>query len=253
MNDNVIHIDPLSCSSLRVELAARGNSLGTATGFVVQRDSNQFLITNWHVLSGRSPETGQPLSDAGALPDEIRIVHHHSEQLGRWAIVSQQLRDEHGDVLWIEHSDGPNVDLAALSLELDDSIKVYPLDLGLADHDVVLQPAMSVSIIGYPYGLATGAAFPIWKTGHIASDPDLDYDGRPAFLIDATTRGGMSGSPVIYRTTGGYPSKSGAITFSGLTTAFLGVYSGRIHPDAEVGRVWRPKLIEELFEDTNGA
>lgn len=246
-----IHIDPLSCSSLRVELRARINALGTATGFVVQSEKGAFLISNWHVFSGRDPETRQPISDTGALPDEVRIVHHHSNRLGQWKIVSQSLRSTSDEPSWIEHPEGRKIDLAALPLEHHDDIELYPLDLSLADHDVALQPAMSVSIIGYPYDLATGTAFPIWKTGHIASDPELDYDDRPAFLIDATTRGGMSGSPVVYRTTGGYPSKGGAITFSGTVTAFIGVYSGRIHPDAEVGRVWRPRLIREIINEAD--
>ena len=124
------------------------------------------------------------------------------------------------------------------------------MDMSLADTDVIAQPAMPVSIIGFPYGLATAGAWPIWKTGHIASDPDLDYDGRPAFLIDATTRGGMSGSPVVLRLSGGYNTKNGKqILAGGIATKFLGVYSGRIHADAEIGMVWRPHVINEILEN----
>lgn len=240
-------IDPLSCTSLRVELRALGNSLSTGTAFVVEHEEESYLITNWHVLSGRKPEDGQPMSATGAIPDEIAIVHH-TQKLGAWKVVTQPLLDSGGTPLWIEHPNGASVDLAALKLDLTDSdLKVYPFDLALATHDVRLQPAMTVSIIGYPYGLATGVAFPIWKTGHIASDPDINYGGKPAFLIDATTRGGMSGSPVVYRSMGWYPSKSGALTIGGGVTAFLGVYSGRIHKNAEIGRVWRPHLIKQLL------
>lgn len=28
---------------------------------------------------------------------------------------------------------------------------------------------------------------------------------------------------------------------------FLGVYSGRIHGDVELGRVWRPQVIDEIL------
>ncbi len=248
-----IVIDPLSCTSLRVELRARGKQLGTATAFVVQTESGSHLITNWHVLSGRNPEDNQPLSPTGAIPDAIMIVHH-AKRLGSWKHITQPLVDSEGEALWVEHPEGAAVDLAGLELDLSDSdIQLHPLDLGSAEHDVRLQPAMSVSIIGYPYGLATGVAFPIWKTGHIASDPDIDYDGKPAFLIDATTRGGMSGSPVVYRSMGSYPSKSGALNIGGGATAFLGIYSGRIHDEVEVGRVWRPHLVGELLEQADDA
>jgi len=248
MTGRQINIDPLSVVSLRVELAARAQPLSTATGFVVERHDKFWLVTNWHVLAGRDPETGSLLSPTGATPDEIRVVHH-GQQLGSWKVKSQPLVDANGDPLWIEHPSGRDVDLGALELDFaDPEIKAYPLDLGLAEHDARLGPATAVSIIGYPYGLATGQAFPIWKTGHIASDPDVDYDGKSAFLIDATTRGGMSGSPVVFRSGGGFLSKGGAFVVGGSVTALLGVYSGRIHQDAEVGRVWRPHLVAELVD-----
>jgi len=245
-----IYIDPLSSHSLLLELTARGNSLGTATGFLVEGAEQPCLVTNWHVLAGRDPDTDQPLSDMGAVPDEVRIVHHSAERLGSWAARAEALYGPDGSPRWLEHPRGRIIDLVALPLEsVDTSIKIYPFDLSLADVDMVAQPAMPVSIIGYPYGLATAGGWPIWKTGHIASDPDLDYGGRPAFLIDATTRGGMSGSPVVLRLTGGYATRDGSFTLaSGPVTRFLGVYSGRIHGEAEIGRVWRPHLITEVLQ-----
>ena len=118
----------------------------------------------------------------------------------------------------------------------------------LADANVVPQVAMPVSIIGFPLGLTGPGVFPIWKTGHIASEPALDYKAEPLFLIDATTRGGMSGSPVVFRATGGYKQKTGEyIISSGPVTLFLGIYSGRLHKASEIGRVWRPRLIKEIL------
>jgi len=69
-------LDSLSLSSLYLKLLVNGNELGTATGFVVAHSGRRFLITNWHVLSGRNPETGKPCSATGGLSDEVRIAHH---------------------------------------------------------------------------------------------------------------------------------------------------------------------------------
>ena len=249
-----IIIDPLSTCSLRLELAAKGNALGTATGFVVESGGGYYLITNWHVVGGRNPDTNELLSDTGAVPDELRIVHHLKIRLGSWAVFSQRLFDSNGHPKWLEHPQGRIIDVVALPLTQHPDVAFYPLDSALADTNVLPQPGMPVSIIGYPYGLATAVAWPIWKTGHIASDPDLDYDGRPAFLIDATTRGGMSGSPVVLRLSGGYPTRDGKfILAGGIATLFLGVYSGRIHGQAEIGRVWRPHLIREILSYASGA
>lgn len=241
-------IDPLSVCSLLVESTVNGNPLSTATGFVVLKKEKPFLITNWHVVAGRDPNTNQPLSPTAAVPDQLSIVHHHSQQLGRWEQRVEELYAQ-GKPRWREHPTGKAVDVVALPLASTDAdIRFYPMDLALADVDMLVQVAMTVSIIGFPYGLATNGALPIWKTGHIASDPDIEYQGKPAFLVDATTRGGMSGSPVVVRQYGGHTDSKGNVYMgTGATTRFVGIYSGRIHEQSDVGIVWRPELLKAIL------
>ncbi len=245
-----ISIDPLSLRSLYLVLSKGKKQLGTATGFVVEKNKKYYLITNWHVLSGRNPRTNNPHREDGDTPDRVHVIHH-AENLGTWVAKTrpEMLYDKKGERKWLEHKNGRAVDVVALPLEnLAKDVQLYPFDLSLADSDMVPQVAIPVSIIGYPLGLTGPRFFPIWKTGHIASDPDLDYNSEPLFLIDATTKGGMSGSPVVLRARGVYKTRSGnkAIS-SGEVTLFLGIYSGRIHKDSEIGRVWRPRLIKEIL------
>jgi len=242
------NIDPLSGRSLFVELLAEGTSIGSATGFVVQSTAGPLLVTNWHVLSGLNPDTRQPLSQSGAVPDCLRLVHH-STTLGTWVTREETLLGQDGEPRWLEHTRGEAVDVAALPLqEIDSEVQLRPLDLSLADTDMVPEIAMPVSIIGFPLGLTGPGVFPIWKTGHIASEPQLDYAGQPTFLIDATTRGGMSGSPVVIKMSGGYKTRSGKYTLAGgVKTLFLGIYSGRIRRDSEIGKVWRPEAIRDVL------
>jgi len=251
MAPNQKNIDPLSVRSLLLEVKVNDHKLGNATGFVVLSGGQPYLITNWHVVSGRNPETDEVISDTGGIPDEIQVVHHSSNNLGEWVVKSERLHDEDGNERWVEHPQGREVDVVALPLSnVGNEVEIYEMDLSLAQTDMMAQPAMPVSIIGFPYGLASAGALPVWKTGHIASDPDLNYQGSPAFLIDATTREGMSGSPVVLRLTGGYRDSSGnLIMASGQRTKFLGVYAGRIHGQSEVGRVWRPRLIPEILQN----
>lgn len=252
MNQQAISIDPLSGSSLIVQPEVNSIPLSKATGFIVQWGEGVYLITNWHVVSGRDSDSNQPLSPTAGIPDTINIVHHSSKKLGEWVIKKENLYKE-GNPRWLEHIDGQRIDVVALPLEeLGGDINTYPFDLRLADVDMILEPAMPVSIIGFPYGLSTAGGWPIWKTGHIASDPDLDYDGRPAFLIDVTARSGMSGSPVVLRLRGGYrTSKAYVMMDSGPKTRFIGVYSGRIHHESEIGRVWRPNVISEIMKSSS--
>lgn len=242
-------VDPLSGRSLYLELFSKGQFCGSATGFVVEYKGKPYLVTNWHVLSGRNPETNNPLDPSGALPDKIHVLHHN-KVLGTWVVRTEPLLEPNGTRRWIEHKQGSKIDVAALPLTvLNNQVQIYPFDLALAETDMLPAVAMPVSIIGFPLGLAGPGFFPIWKTGHIASDPDLDYAGLPCFLIDATTRGGMSGSPVVLRLTGGFETKSGGFVLAGggIYTKFLGIYSGRLHDQSEIGRVWRPQVITEIL------
>ena len=245
VDEQPVQINGLSCCSLRVEAFSRGHSVGKATGFVVEHRHRPFLITNWHVLAGRNADTDELLSDTGATPDAIEIVHHAVGELGHWVRTTESLT-EGGCVRWLEHPEGRRVDIAALPLSAVAGVAIHPLDMALGNPEIVPEVAMPVCIIGFPFGLAAGPGFPIWKIGHIASEPELNYDDRSAFLIDATTRGGMSGSPVVLLTHG--PYRSGSLTIlSGTGIKFLGVYSGRIHDQADIGRVWRPDLIQDLL------
>ncbi len=247
--EKVVPIDPLSLRSLYLKLYFKKLHLGYGTGFVVAQDNRLFLITAGHVLTGREAVSGKPLcKETAALPDQVRIGHHKQSKLGKWRFEREALYDDDGRPRWLAHPDGHKVDVVALELTKTSSdVKLHPLDLELADVDLQVYPGMSVQIIGFALGLRPNVLFPVWKTGHIASDPDLDYDHRPAFLIDATTRKGMSGSPVIARAHGGYLTRNRIWVMGGVETRFLGVYSGRIHDDAEIGIVWRPHVIAEIL------
>lgn len=246
---NISDIDPLSLTSVLLECFFKDILLSTATGFIVTHHSTgSYVITNWHVVSGRNPDTGETLNKNRAVPDSIKIKHHSKHQFGKWVETIERLVDDEDKPLWIEHPLGREVDVAAIPITPNKDINLFPLDFALINTDVVLRPAMLVSIVGYPLGL-TSSGWPIWKTGHIASDPLIDYDGKRMFLIDATTRGGMSGSPVYLRISSGYSLSDGTHLVGGpMVTKFLGIYSGRIRDDIEIGRVWKPKLIAEIFD-----
>lgn len=244
-----IRIDPLSCVSLHLECFFHGTRIGLGTGFIVIYAKTNYLITNWHVVTGRDPNTGKPMSATGvAAPDTIGIWHHDVGRLGSWHRKDERLIDPtSGNKLWKEHPLGRQVDVIALALKTYEDTKVYDLDTSLAQTDMVLAPSEPVSIVGFPFGIAAAGKFPIWKTGHIASDIDLDYGDKPVFLVDATTRPGMSGSPVFARRIGGYRSSTAMWHLGGSAVRFLGVYSGRIREQADVGMVWKSTVIGDIL------
>lgn len=242
-------IDRLSVTSLLLEVFSKNVMLATATGFVIQKGENYYLITNWHVVTLRDPLTNQSLDPSGRIPDQIAIFQNVKGKLGTWNWVREDLYDRDRKQRWIEHPQlGSRVDVVALPLVHLEGIEFYPLDLTLANAPVHIGPTEPVSIVGFPFGQTATAGLAIWKSGSIASDPDVNYDGSPEFLIDATGRPGMSGSPVYSRRIGSFMDSAGnEVVRPGITDKFLGVFAGSIRSDPEVGRVWKASVVQDIY------
>lgn len=241
-------IDLYSMSSVKLVPCYEEMTLGVATGFCVNNQGRDYLCTNWHVVSGRDPDTGKCIEKSLVIPDRLKIQFHSLAFVGQTITFTINLYDDKGDPVWIEHPDGGRVDVVLIPFHFE---KVNPYSLSIVSKKgFSTRPGSIVHVVGFPLGLSNNGWLPIWKTGNIASDVDLDFEeGRPAFLIDATTRGGMSGSPVYARSFGSLPNSDGSVDLhSGVFTEFLGVYSGRLHKESEVGRVWRPSVLQDIFD-----
>lgn len=244
-----IYIDPYSPISLYIFVRHNEENLSTATGFLVKKGDENFLITNWHVVSGLDPSDNRVLSTKGLLPNNLMVMHHAKRGQNYRAGYLYVLKDENDNPKWKEHPRGKEIDVIALPISLDDQLLYYPLNLEKAGFDIQIMPAMDVSIIGFPLGLSAHFYWPVWKTWHITSEPGIDVNGLPLFYVDATTREGMSGSPVIKRAYGAYKThKNRTVINDGLPTRFLGVYSGRVGETAEIGRVWKASVIYEILD-----
>ena len=242
-------LDYYTTVSLYLTVQRTNDTIGTATGFVVKKKERAFLITNWHVVSGKDPIHGDKVEDPlGRIPDRVKIWHN-GKVLGTRVGRTELLFGTNGAPRWVEHPKGHSFDVVALALEaVDETVELYPLDLASADGNMAVSISMPVSIVGFPLGQTASVDFPIWKIGHIASEPELDFEGKPRFLIDATTRSGMSGSPVYLRNFGPYIKKSGVLMMAtGITTKFLGIYSAQSNA-MEIGIVWKPSVIDEVLE-----
>ncbi len=53
----------------------------------------------------------------------------------------------------------------------------------MSEPNIALGPGDTVTIVGFPLGLAQAAGLAIWKTGTIASDLDINYGGNLHSLL----------------------------------------------------------------------
>ena len=238
-----------SVASLLVEASFRGQGLSTATGFCVEQDGRHFLVTNWHVASGRDPASGGPLSATGGLPDELQILHNREGQLGAWIAKREPLYDSSGNPRWLEHPTHRRaVDVVALPLTQLDDVALFHHQIVGQLPEVASGVARPLSIIGFPFGVTGGGALGVWVQGTIATEPTINFNDLPAFLIDSRTRSGQSGSPVIFYADGGMvPMADGSTAvMGGPLERLFGVYSGRINDQSDLGFVWRVDALTEI-------
>jgi hypothetical protein len=166
------------------------------------------------------------------------------------------VRDENDDPRWLVHplQNRRPVDVVAIPLNAEDlkgRVTLLPIN-DLAPAKLAIMVGMEVFILGYPFGSAP-PAFPVWKRGSIASEPDLVKMTTGFYLIDTASRPGMSGSPVILRSWSDHllESSNWVATTDKPIDRIIGVYSGRKDDavvEAQIGMVWHVDYIDEIID-----
>jgi hypothetical protein len=225
--------------------------LGTGTGFIREIGQRYFLITARHNLTGRHPSNEKPISDTCGIPNEVLLEGYYNRlniQLYTGANNPNDL--DSCPAVFRQHPTDPTIDLAVLPFT---AASDWPIawdenffDGGLNERFIKLEVTQTCFVVGFPMDLVDRQdphhVLPIYKTANIASEPYLDFQGKPIVVIDATTRPGMSGSPVIIR----------EAHYGSYRHRFLGVYTGRFPrlakgDDSALGIVYKPKVIREIF------
>ena len=255
-------INANSSKSIYIEVYHDSILLSSATGFAVVK-GKKYLITNWHVVSGRHFITNECLNKNCSLPNNLVVTFkaHDSDGL-KWKKEKIELFDKDGNPNWIEHPVYKNkVDIVAIPFDIDcnnyhyDDYYPYTSNYGL----VVTEP---VFVIGFPYGLFIkneDEPHAVWTSGTVASDPELNLNMEgeelPCFLIDSRTREGQSGSPIIYYSQIGvdphYVNENGEHGIAHWGEPFqkaIAIYSGRINKESDLGYAWKWSVIKEILK-----
>jgi len=243
--------------------------ISRSTGFLWSHADENYLVTNWHSVTGVNPFTGKYLSKLGARPNSIRIAMP-SRTLGAESGYTVPLFDKEGNPRWLVHpTAGEQVDVVGIILpnEAGRPPNLYP---------IAAQPLNEIAwtrlesfvgdelfVTGFPRNLHMHG-LPIWKRATFATEPNLfsDKPQHRQIWIDCASREGMSGSPVIQVARSLYLRPRGDDDFKNMIHGynFFGIYSGRLvdpdedpriddHLAAQIGIVWPRALIERVIVD----
>jgi len=253
--------DPISLTTHHLHICFRETDsvLSSGTGFIYERDNIKYLVTNWHNVSGRDPNTGKCLSETLAVPDMVSTMFRDIAQPANGFREHIPLYSDSGmqRPIWYEHpTHGRSVDVVAIPLSdaLQTRCRLFPINRVEFDSQFKEEVADDAFVIGYPFSDITYLLLPIWKRASIASEPDVDLDQLPKLLIDTATRPGLSGSAVIMQRVGIHGMQGGTFRGTeifGRIRKFIGIYSGRVGADeakAQLGIVWKARVIDEIID-----
>lgn len=244
-----------SFAAFQIDLKFDATVLATGTAFFSSVGKNTLLLTNKHNVTGRDTITGECLSKNAAIPNLMSVLIPVTNKSGAGFNCSGWQRydiplyidNDSEKPAWIEHPDRL-IDLVGFKFSPPE-ITIQNLVLPADGVDLEIQITNKLNVIGYPFGVSTDN-FPIWNTGYVASEPVIDVNGKPLMYIDSRTRKGQSGSPVVrFFHTGDMVTEAGKTYMARAPQVYLlGIYSGRVHPDSDIGMVWKKKAIVELFK-----
>lgn len=265
MPENGIRSNWSQCP-FQILLEDNGGIISSGTGFFYDYGGACYLLTNWHIVSGKNPFNGDYIAKRHRRPTKL------TAKLAQWLDPSKKYfmikpveielyTNGLKNPVWFEHPTlGYKCDIVAIQYERPESIPVFMhVEANkISKIRIPVQPGCQAYVVGFPYSLSSGFGLPIWKSGFIASEPAYDVvlngtltdtgglkDGIkvPAFFIDTLTRKGMSGSPVFASYTGNWDTtdpyqpldpdapnfwKRNDIALGEHRMEFVGIYSGRV-------------------------
>lgn len=195
--------EQLALSTVRITCWDLEKNEFLGTGFIytdpfedVEDHSLDIIVTNRHVIEQSV---------------EGRIRFHVSDQEKKHPFPSRESKQvffKDWSDRWFCHPD-PNIDLACMPIG-DVTVKLSqaghkrfsvifgPQHIPPEDGGIVLSAVEDIYMVGYPIGLWDELHnMPLVRRGITATSPNIDFNGKPEFLIDIACFPGSSGSPVV--------------------------------------------------------
>lgn len=253
-------------------------TMAFGSAFIYRLDGQDRLITARHNVTGRHWQTNDFMGGYSIEPTHLRVMFF-KDPPEKWAVSASEDNPRVGNIqivlrqylvpligpdwkpIWNQHQAlggdmdvvevpfNPPTDAVTMSCERPGP-RTGPDEAPWPEQ---LFPGEDVYIVGYPYRLTSGPTFPLWIRGTVASNPIFGYhDGNktyPLWLIDARTRKGQSGAPVMRHRAPGTivfrnDGKPGRTQFP--DSELLGVYSGRTSDESDLGFVWPMDQVDEI-------
>jgi hypothetical protein len=250
--NGVIQLPWESMYTFMVVMGAGKITLATGTCFCVSRNEKWFIVTNRHNVTGLNQHTNVCLDPNGRVPLQLTVILPTGNLGNEWWSHVIRVRDDDWSPLWIEHPVyGRKIDVVAFPIIRPPEARFFGASLDDAN-DFPLEVGDAAHAVGYRRGEPEFSLFPQWIPCTLETSLQSRWNELPAFLVRGNFFRGSSGSPVLaYREDAQNLRRSdGSVIASNWASRLLGLYSGRVIGNENLGVVWKVECIREIIDHT---
>lgn len=152
--------------------------ISSGSGFFYEYLDENYLITNWHNISGKHFLTKDPIGNNRRFPTYIKAKISSWVLSDGFTTIGQRIEIySNYQPLWFEHPIfGSECDVIAIPLEKPRSCPEFMHNAvnRISNIKIPVKPGCTAFVIGFPNAISSGFGLPIWKSGYIASEPYYD-------------------------------------------------------------------------------
>lgn len=194
-------MEEISLITTPIKLLNNKNLVSQGTGFYVAHYYDDkpviFLVTNFHVLTGSAPVEKKP-HIGNNIVFNLHISKENPEKVKEFNLP---IYTKTGEPVWLVNENNKEADLAIIPMPghfMKEADLINCINEKWSKNKLKVRAATPTTVVGYPYDYYDKTnSLPIWKTGNIASEPEIDFEGKKLIILDISAFPGMSGAPVF--------------------------------------------------------
>jgi Trypsin-like peptidase domain len=178
---------------------------GSGTGFIVKYIDKYYLVTNYHVMTGKDPTTNLLMPNVVDSNAYVDIVFRSKVGPLLFHPMKYPLYSENGVRNFATYQYGDFlVDVAVICIDYSKEALNYSIPYEQIDTSLTVSTKSKVWIFGFPGSLFKNN----WQPEKLISNLLRPYFPKPLpfnpyLYLDSSTYAGMSGSPAYYRNSNG--------------------------------------------------
>lgn len=170
----------------------------SGTGTIMKYKDKFYLITNFHVLTGKDYKTNEKFPHLKDTNSEISIIFQNADRKSKFIVIIYPLYNSKGDELFKTFMfQNQIIDISVMPIVVPEKVLKSFLEMSDLDTTWSYAPNKKLLIFGFPNGKFKNSWQPTKLNANTVSNTQVgEFIFDPYVFFDEEPIGGMSGSPV---------------------------------------------------------